>query len=53
MYVRSSCNFCSNLFRLKWFDTRKSYLDSLEIQLRAMVKAIEVVTKQRAGKNYL
>jgi len=31
----------------EWFDRQKSYLDSLESQLRGLVKAIELVAKQR------
>lgn len=33
----------------KWFDKQKSYLDSLESQLRGLVKAIELVARQRSG----
>ncbi|KAJ7782017.1 Vps5 C terminal like-domain-containing protein [Mycena maculata] len=32
----------------EWFDRQKAYLDSLEAQLRGLVKAIELVSKQRA-----
>ncbi|KAJ7759260.1 Vps5 C terminal like-domain-containing protein [Mycena metata] len=32
----------------EWFDRQKAYLDSLEAQLRGLVKAIEGVSKQRA-----
>ncbi|KAJ6581560.1 Vps5 C terminal like-domain-containing protein [Mycena capillaripes] len=32
----------------EWFDRQKTYLDSLEAQLRGLVKAIEMVSKQRA-----
>ncbi|KAJ7066572.1 Vps5 C terminal like-domain-containing protein [Mycena amicta] len=32
----------------EWFDRQKVYLDSLEAQLRGLVKAIETVAKQRA-----
>ncbi|KAI0816961.1 Vps5-domain-containing protein [Trametes gibbosa] len=32
----------------EWFDRQKSYLDSLETQLRGLVKAIETVAKQRS-----
>ncbi|KAF7370555.1 Beta-glucan synthesis-associated [Mycena sanguinolenta] len=32
----------------EWFDRQKTYLDSLEAQLRGLVKAIELVSKQRA-----
>ncbi|KAJ7654400.1 Vps5 C terminal like-domain-containing protein [Mycena polygramma] len=32
----------------EWFDRQKAYLDSLEAQLRGLVKAIEMVSKQRA-----
>ncbi|KAI0794061.1 Vps5 C terminal like-domain-containing protein [Fomes fomentarius] len=32
----------------EWFDRQKSYLDSLETQLRGLVKSIDVVAKQRA-----
>ncbi|KAF8659901.1 hypothetical protein AX16_001785 [Volvariella volvacea WC 439] len=31
----------------EWFDRQKGYLDSLESQLRGLVKAIEAVSKQR------
>ncbi|KAJ7043672.1 Vps5 C terminal like-domain-containing protein [Mycena alexandri] len=31
----------------EWFDRQKAYLDSLEAQLRGLVKAIESVSKQR------
>ena len=33
----------------QWFDRQKAYLDSLETQLRGLVKAIDVVSKQRTG----
>ncbi|KAL0953850.1 hypothetical protein HGRIS_005026 [Hohenbuehelia grisea] len=32
----------------EWFDRQKSYLDTLESQLRGLVKAIEAVAKQRS-----
>ncbi|KAI0705214.1 Vps5 C terminal like-domain-containing protein [Cytidiella melzeri] len=32
----------------EWFDKQKSYLDSLELQLRGLVKAIDSISKQRA-----
>ncbi|PCH44318.1 Vps5-domain-containing protein [Wolfiporia cocos MD-104 SS10] len=32
----------------EWFDRQKSYLDSLETQLRGLVKAIDLVAKHRA-----
>ncbi|TCD71851.1 Vacuolar protein sorting-associated protein 5 [Steccherinum ochraceum] len=32
----------------EWFDKQKSYLDSLELQLRGLVKTIDLVTKHRA-----
>ncbi|KAG6890326.1 hypothetical protein C0995_009533 [Termitomyces sp. Mi166 len=32
----------------EWFDKQKSYLDSLESQLRGLVKAIEAVARQRS-----
>ncbi|TBU27285.1 Vps5-domain-containing protein [Dichomitus squalens] len=32
----------------EWFDRQKAYLDSLETQLRGLVKAIDAVAKQRA-----
>jgi Vps5 C terminal like len=37
------------LFIFKWFDRQKAYLDSLESQLRGLVKAIELVAKHRSG----
>lgn len=33
----------------EWFDKQKGYLDSLELQLRGLVKSIDQVSKQRAG----
>ena len=33
----------------EWFDKQKTYLDSLEIQLKGLVKAIDSVSKQRLG----
>lgn len=38
-----------NLTTHQWFDRQKIYLDSLESQLRGLVKAIDFVTKHRAG----
>ena len=35
---------------VQWFDRKKSYLDGLELQLKGMVKAIDIVSKQRAGE---
>jgi sorting nexin-1/2 len=35
-------------FCYQWFDRQKGYLDSLEAQLRGLVKAIELVAKQRS-----
>lgn len=32
----------------EWFDKQKNYLDSLEVQLRGLVKSIDQVAKQRA-----
>ena len=37
-------------YELQWFDRQKAYLDSLETQLRGLVKAIDAVAKQRAGE---
>lgn len=34
----------------KWFDKQRSYLDNMESQLRGLVKAVELVAKQRQGK---
>lgn len=34
---------------MQWFDRQKGYLDSLESQLRGLVKAIELVAKHRLG----
>lgn len=34
---------------MQWFDRQKGYLDTLEAQLRGLVKAIDVVSKQRTG----
>jgi sorting nexin-1/2 len=49
--VRSLLVFTGSdrLIRIQWFDQKKSYLDSLELQLRGLVKAIDLVTKQRSG----
>lgn len=33
----------------EWFDKQKGYLDSLETQLRGLVKSIDQVSKQRMG----
>ncbi len=33
----------------EWFDKQKTYLDSLELQLRGLVKSIDLVSKQRSG----
>jgi sorting nexin-1/2 len=41
-------NRIAHLAFLQWFDSQKSYLDSLESQLRGLVKAIELVAKQRS-----
>ncbi|EIM86643.1 Vps5-domain-containing protein [Stereum hirsutum FP-91666 SS1] len=35
----------------EWFDRQKGYLDTLEAQLRGLVKAIDVVSKQRTGSD--
>jgi hypothetical protein len=51
------CKLASIIFSLidlfffikKWFDRQKAYLDSLESQLRGLVKAIELVAKHRSG----
>jgi sorting nexin-1/2 len=32
----------------EWFDKQKAYLDSLELQLRGLVKAIDSISKQRS-----
>lgn len=37
---------------LQWFDRQKAYLDSLESQLRGLVKAIDLVAKHRSGENW-
>lgn len=41
-------NCITYIASLQWFDRQKSYLDSLESQLRGLVKAIELVAKQRS-----
>ncbi|KZT09984.1 Vps5-domain-containing protein [Laetiporus sulphureus 93-53] len=33
---------------LQWFDKQKAYLDSLELQLKGLVKAIDLVAKHRS-----
>lgn len=35
---------------VQWFDRQRAYLDSLESQLRGLVKAIDTVARHRAGK---
>ena len=35
----------------EWFDKQKGYLDSLEVQLRGLVKSIDLVSKQRTGSS--
>lgn len=39
------------LTSVKWFDRQKAYLDSLESQLRGLVKAIDTVSKHRSGSH--
>lgn len=34
----------------EWFDKQKAYLESLELQLRGLVKSIDLVSKQRIGR---
>lgn len=36
-----------------WFDERKAVLDTLEGQLKALVKSVELVSKQRLGASSL
>lgn len=33
----------------EWFDSRKIFLDSLETQLKGLVKSIDTTSKQRLG----
>ena len=42
---------CSSYGGVQWFDRKRAYLDSLESQLRGLVKAIETVARHRAGKH--
>lgn len=42
-----TATFHSTLYQ--WFDRQKVYLDSLESQLRGLVRAIEIVGKHRQG----
>jgi sorting nexin-1/2 len=35
----------------EWFETKKAYLDGLENQLKGLVRSMEAVAKQRAGKS--
>lgn len=46
--LRVSLSLIESFF-FKWFDRQKVYLDSLESQLRGLVKAIELVAKHRSG----
>ena len=48
-YCFSLIDFLFFLKKKQWFDRQKTYLDSLESQLRGLVKAIEVVVKHRSG----
>lgn len=36
---------------VQWFDRQRAYLDSLESQLRSLVKAIDTVARHRAGEH--
>jgi hypothetical protein len=36
---------------VQWFDRQRAYLDSLESQLRGLVKAIDTAARHRAGKH--
>jgi sorting nexin-1/2 len=36
---------------VQWFERQRAYLDSLESQLRGLVKAIDTVSRHRAGKH--
>ena len=42
-----------SLFYFQWFDKKKAYLDGLESQLKGLVKAIDLVSKQRAGERLM
>jgi hypothetical protein len=51
-YVIQACFYYFSLIdflKKKWFDRQKAYLDSLESQLRGLVKAIELVVRHRSG----
>ena len=37
----------------QWFDNKKTYLDTLETQLKGLVKAVELVSKHGAGVSEL
>ncbi len=39
----------TSFIKFQWFDKKKIYLDTLEAQLRSLVKSTEVVAKQRIG----
>jgi sorting nexin-1/2 len=40
------------MYGVQWFDRQKAYLDSLESQLRGLVKAIDAVARHRTGQCY-
>ena len=37
----------------QWFDTQKSHIDSLEIQLKSLVKALQTISSQRFGEFFI
>jgi sorting nexin-1/2 len=37
------------MYGVQWFDRQKAYLDSLESQLRGLVKSIDAVARHRTG----
>lgn len=55
-FVRFSLLICQDPCRAvflpssQWFDQKKLVLDTLESQLKILVKSIELVSKQRLGK---
>ena len=46
-FLISDCGRCANI--MQWFHDRKIYLDALENQLKALLKAIDTVVAQRKG----
>lgn len=42
---------CIPDLRCQWFEQKKSYLDSLESQMKGWIKSVEVASKHRLGEH--